>query len=206
MVLGDEQAARADIGQKGKWLHVRTESGQSGYVAAWFVHQTGEAPPASSLLVYPTDLLSVRARPNTDSNRLTIVSPDDALTVLGDADKAQLKIGKQGQWLNVRTPSGHVGYVAAWFVRAQETPPSAPPETLQTLTVYPTANLNLRAQPSANSPRVGGVHFNEPLTVIEDDLGKTRNKVGRGGQWLYIETEGGQRGWVAAWYLSLEKR
>jgi len=204
MVLGDEQTARANIGQAGKWLHVRTESGPSGYVAAWFVHLTGQAPPASSLLVYPSDLLSVRARPNTDSNRLTIVSPDDALTVLGDADKARLKIGKSEQWLNVRAPSGHVGYVAAWFVRAQETP--APPDTFLTLTVYPTADLNLRAQPSANSPRVGGVHFNEPLTVIEDDLTQARNKVGRGGQWLYIETGQGERGWVAAWYLSLEER
>lgn len=205
-VLGDADAAKARIGKQGEWIQVQTTGGQSGYVAAWYVHLTGQIAPASALVVYPTDVLSVRARPSTDANRLTIISQDDALTVLGDEDKARAKIGQEGQWLNVKAPSGHVGYVAAWYVRAEGVAaPPAPPSAFLTLTVYPSADLNLRAQPSTNSPRVGGAYFNKPLTVMEDDVTQARDKVGQEGQWLHVQTEEGERGWAAAWYLSLEQ-
>jgi hypothetical protein len=205
--LSDADAARARIGQEGEWLQVQTESGESGYVAAWFVRLTGQTAPTSELVVYPTDTLSVRARPSTDANRLTIVSSDDPLTVLGDADNARAKIGQEGQWLNVKAPSGHVGYAAAWFVRAEGTaaPTAPPPSAFLTLTAYPTADLNLRAQPTTNSPRIGGAFFNEPLTVIEDDPVGARAKVGQEEQWLYVQTEEGERGWAAAWFLSLKQ-
>jgi murein DD-endopeptidase MepM/ murein hydrolase activator NlpD len=207
IALGDPDAARARIGRHGEWLQVQTANDLTGFVAAWFVHLTGQTPPASSLVVHPTDALSVRARPTTEANRLTIVSPDDALTVLGDADRARVKIGREGQWLNVRAPSGHVGYVAAWFVRAEGSaaPPAAPLTELLTLTVFPTADLNLRAGPTTNAPRVGGAFFNQPLTVIEDDPLKAQAKLGEQEQWLYVETETGERGWVAAWFLSLKQ-
>ncbi len=202
-VLGDAEAARAKIGQEGEWLQVQTLQGQSGYVAAWFVRLTGQAPPESPLRVFPTDMLSVRARPTTQSNRLVIVSPDDPLTVLGDARSARARIGRQGEWLNVRAPSGHVGYVAAWFVRAADAPPAtSPPSAFLTLTVYPTADLNLRAQPTINSPRIGGAPFNTPLTVLEDDLTAARAKIGQQDQWLFVQTSAGERGWAAAWFLS----
>jgi len=206
-VLGDADAARARVGKQGEWLQVQTTGGKNGYVAAWFVRLTGQTPSASSLVVYPTDVLSVRAQPSSDSNRLTIVSPDDALAVLGDAARARTKIGQQDKWLNVKAPSGHAGYVAAWYVRAGDAATTPAPSTgaFLTLTVYPSADLNLRAQPSANSPRVGGASYNEPLTVIEDDLAQARSEVGQEGQWIYVQTEEGERGWAAAWYLTLEQ-
>jgi uncharacterized protein YgiM (DUF1202 family) len=207
-VLGDADAAQARIGREGEWIQVQTESGISGHVAAWFVRLTGHTPPTSSLVVFPTDVLSIRARPSANANRLTIVSPDDSLKVLGDATSARAKIGQHDQWLNVRAPSGHVGYIAAWFVRAEgvAAPPSTPPQSaFLKLTVYPTDVLNLRAQPTTNSPQIGTAAFNQPLTVIEDNLTAARAKVGQQEQWLYVETEGGQRGWVAAWFLSLKQ-
>jgi len=204
-VLGSADAAKARIGKQGEWIQVKTQSGQTGFVAAWFVHLTGQTAPTSSLEVFPTDILSVRARPDTDANRLTTVSPTDPLKVLGDATRARVKIGQQGQWLNVKAPSGHVGYVAAWFVRAaDQAPPTTPPSSaFISLTVYPTADLNLRAQPSTNAPRVGGAFFNQPLTVLEDDPVAARAKVGQEGQWLFVQTEASERGWAAAWFLSL---
>lgn len=206
-VLGDADAARGRIGKQGEWIQVQTETGLSGFVAAWFVRLTGQTAPSSSLVVYPIYLLSVRARPSTDANRLAIVSPDDPLTVLGDTVSARAKLGQQDQWLNVRAPSGHVGYVAAWFVRAEGVVPSfalplsAPP----VLTVYSSADLNLQAQASVNSPRVGSAFFNTPLSVLDDDLEGAQAKVGQEEQWLYVQTEEGERGWVAAHRLSLEQ-
>lgn len=205
--LEDADTARALVGKQGEWIQVQTETGLTGFVAAWLIRLTGQTAPVSSLVVFPTDLLSVRARPATDAIRLVTVTPDDTLQILGDARSSRTKIGRQGQWLNVRAPSGHTGYVAAWFVRAEArdlvtAPPVSP---FLTLTVYPTADLNLRAQPSINSPQIGRALFNRPLAVLDDDPVGARAKVGREEQWLFAETEDKQRGWAAAWFLSLTR-
>jgi uncharacterized protein YgiM (DUF1202 family) len=39
-VLGDADAARARVGQDGEWIQVQTETGLTGYVAAWYVSLT----------------------------------------------------------------------------------------------------------------------------------------------------------------------
>jgi hypothetical protein len=206
-VLEDINAAVVRVGEQDEWIKVRTEDGSVGFVAAWFVRRTAQTPPTSSLVVFATDLLSVRAHPSVEANRLTVASPGEPLSVLGDADSATAKIGQQGKWLNVRAPSGHIGYVAAWFVRAAGSSPvpMVSPSAFLALTVFATADLNLRAQPSTNSPRVGGARFNTPLAVLDDDPEQARAKVGTDGQWLYVETEEKLRGWAAAWFLSLSR-
>jgi hypothetical protein len=147
-------------------------------------------------------MLNVRARPELDGNILTVAQPGDALAVLGDQAAASAKIGQEGQWLNVKTPQGYAGFVAAWLVAQTQPAPPAPGPAPAALTVFPTAGLNLRAQPSVNSPRLGGANLNEPLKVIEADLAAARAKIGRMDAWLYTETAAGLRGWAAAWFLS----
>lgn len=203
-VLGDANNARSKIGKMGEWLQIQTSEGVHGFVAAWLVHTTGQTPPASDLTVFSTVLLNVRARPGTDSNVLTVVTPNDALTVLGDMDLARSQIGQMDQWLNVRTPDGYPGYVAAWLVReagGQPPSPAPAPDTTQ-LTVYPTADLNVRAQASINSPRVGGAFRGEALQVVEADLNAARDKIGKQDEWLHVQVKDGRRGWAAAWFLS----
>jgi hypothetical protein len=137
-----------------------------------------------------------------DANILNVAAPGDALAVLGDPGQAQAAIGKQEAWLNVRTPGKFVGYVAAWLVQeAVGAPPPAPPGA-EKLTVFPTADVNMRAQPSANSPRVSGAFRNDPLTVLESDLDAARAKIGQQELWMYVQNKGGHRGWIAAWFLA----
>ncbi|HEY4724288.1 MAG TPA: SH3 domain-containing protein, partial [Anaerolineae bacterium] len=62
--------------------------------------------------------------------------------------------------------------------------------------------LNLRAQSTTNAPVLASIAAGQALTAIENDLAIAQAKVGQQGQWLYVQTSGGQRGWVAAWYLS----
>ncbi|HEX6303774.1 MAG TPA: SH3 domain-containing protein [Anaerolineales bacterium] len=204
-VLGNAANARSKIGQAGQWLQVQTEAGVRGFVAAWLVHATGQALPASDLEVYPTVVLNVRARPVVDANLLTVASPTDALTVLGEAESARARIGQQDQWLEVRTPEGYQGYVAAWFVRpgGAGTPAPTPPPPDSQLMVFPTADLNIRAQASLNSPRVGGAFANDALEVIDADLDSARSRVGKQDEWLRVKTKDGARGWAAAWFLKL---
>lgn len=202
-VLGDADNARAKIGKAGEWLQVQAGDGQRGFVAAWLVHTTGQALPDSGLAVYPTVMLNVRARPSRDSNQLTVVTPGDSLTVLGDRKAASEVIGQADQWLEVRTPEGYQGFVAAWLVRPGEgAAPGPPADTAAAqLSVYPIADLNVRAQPSANSPRVGGAFRNEALQVIEADLQAAQGRIGQQDEWLHVQTKDGKRGWAAAWYL-----
>jgi hypothetical protein len=39
MVVIETENPLAKIGVKGQWLHVRTEGGTQGYIAAWFVER-----------------------------------------------------------------------------------------------------------------------------------------------------------------------
>ena len=68
--------------------------------------------------------------------------------------------------------------------------------------IFPTDDINLRAQASANSPRVGGAFHNDPLTVLEGDLNVAKAKIGKADNWIFVQNKGGQRGWAAAWFVS----
>lgn len=197
-VLGDGNIARAKLGKEGEWLQVQTADGKRGYVAAWLVHATGQTAPPSGLTVYATASLNVRARPSTDANILTLVTPVDALTVLGNRDDALARIGVQGQWLHVQTPGGFTGYAAAWFITTK-TPGSQP--SAGVLMVTPTTGINLRAQPSVNSARIGGAEPGETLKVLESDLAAAQAKIGKQDQWLFVQKPGGDRGYAAAWFV-----
>jgi murein DD-endopeptidase MepM/ murein hydrolase activator NlpD len=201
-ILGDPDLARAKLGKQGEWLQVQTARGTRGFVAAWLVHKTGQTAPSTGLVVYPTDMLNVRARPSADANILTVVTPEDELAVLGNKEQALARIGQAEQWLNVRTPAKLVGYVAAWLVRSPgDVPPQPPPDTPELL-VYPVDEINLHAQPAMNAPRIGGAHLNEPLRVVETDLAAAREKIGKENLWVYAQKQDGMRGWLAAWLLS----
>ncbi len=198
-VLGNADTARAKIGKENQWLQVQAQSGARGFVAAWLVHLTGQVPSPAGLVVYPTVGINIRARPATDANIVTVAVPGDALSVLGDKAAVQPLIGQTNQWLQVQTPGKVTGYVAAWLVTAAKTTGS----TTQTSgnTVIPTADVNLRAQPSVNSPRLGGAYRDDPLTILDADLSAARAKIGKQDLWIYVQNKEGVRGWVAAWFV-----
>jgi len=200
-VLGESALMLAKVGKPAEWLPVQTESGLRGWVAAWLVHRTGQWLPASGLAVYPAGAVNLRARPVLDANVLTVLAAGDRLDVLEEAESARGKIGQAGEWLNVRSAQGFSGYVAAWLV--QTAVPAVPSQPGEGLTLFATADLNLRAQASLQSPRVGGVFRAQPLKVVEADLAAARLKAGQQGQWVYGEAPDGVRGWAAAWFLSV---
>jgi murein DD-endopeptidase MepM/ murein hydrolase activator NlpD/uncharacterized protein YgiM (DUF1202 family) len=200
-VLGDRDLAETKLGKQEEWIQVQTEKGNRGFVAAWLVHTTGQTAPSTGLVVYPTVVLNVRARPSMDGNPITVVSTQDELVVLGDKEQALASIGQQEQWLNVRTPGDYVGYVAAWLVQLPGDLPPQPPTDLHELLVYPSDEINIRAQPAMNAPRTGGAHLNEALQVVEADLNAAKGKIGKADLWIFVERKNDIRGWVAAWLV-----
>jgi uncharacterized protein YgiM (DUF1202 family) len=206
VVLGDADQARAKVGQQGQWVQVQRAGGMSGFVAAWYLQLESPAPtppepaPVSDvtgeLVVYATQALNVRKGPSTEYDRVAIALPHEPLAVFGDRDIALSRVGDRGQWLRVQLPNLQKGYVAAWYV---QTAPGPAPETL--LTVYPTENMNMRERPTVTAAKIGRPARNTSLSV-HDDPERARALVGRYDEWLYVETEEGQYGWVAAWYVS----
>jgi uncharacterized protein YgiM (DUF1202 family) len=201
-ILESIDAARSKIGLAGQWLNVRTTTNQVGYVSAQYVHLTGQAPAATTLTIYATDIVNVRIQPAATANSLTIISAGEPLTVVGDTTNATAKIGQANQWVNIKTRAGFTGFVDA--AKVSLTPKfTTPPTAVQTLVVYPTDGVNVRAQASTNSPIAGTALQNSALTVIESDPNAAKAKIGQQGQWVFVRTTTGISGWVAAWLLSL---
>jgi murein DD-endopeptidase MepM/ murein hydrolase activator NlpD len=200
-VLGDADIARSKMVSQGEWIQVQTARGERGFVAAWLVHPTGQTAVSGDLVVYPTVTLNVRARPSTDGNILTIVTPNDKLVVLGSKEQALARLSTPDQWLNVQTPSQHSGYVAAWLVRTQKDRPPQPVQEKPAFVVFPKNDMNMRSQPALNSPRAGFAVKNEPLTVLEADLEAAKAKIGKADLWIFAHKKDGTRGWLAAWLL-----
>ena len=128
-------------------------------------------------------------------------------TKLEDAEKARAKIGVINQWLHIRTAKGIEGYVAAWYVLADNSAPDTelPPDTLpDELTVYviPLAarGLRMRSGPSTGYPITKVLMPNTALTVL-DVAEVAIAKIGAIGEWLHVQDGNGVKGYVAAWYV-----
>ncbi|HZY44237.1 MAG TPA: M23 family metallopeptidase, partial [Anaerolineae bacterium] len=203
-LLESIDTARSKIGLAGQWLNVRTTTNQVGYVSAQYVHLTGQAPAATTLMIYATDIVNVRIQPAVTANSLTIISAGESLTVVGDTTNAQAEIGQANKWVNVKTRAGFSGFVDA--AKVSLTPKFTTPATnVQTLIVYPIDGVNVRAQASTNSPIAGTALKNSALTVIESDPNAAKAKIGQQSQWVFVRTATGISGWVAAWLLSLSQ-
>jgi len=203
-VLGDTVTARDMVGRFGMWIHVQREDGLAGYVAAWHVQLEPPANGASSAaaeepserVVYVVEPLCARSEPATDSGRVAVVLPHEALSPVGDPAEIARQVGDRGQWLEVIVPSEDRGYVPAWQLKGE---PGLPPRALYT--AYAAHELNVSRRPVVGSESTGQVAQNAPLDVF-DDADRARAMLGRFDEWLYIETVEGQRGWVPASYLS----
>jgi uncharacterized protein YgiM (DUF1202 family) len=97
--------------------------------------------------------------------------PDKAtLDVLEAADIARDKIGRQGQWLRVRTSDGKEGYVAAWYLRLPDSSPTPSPKPAAVISVTvnsPTMPLKVRKGPGVQYDVLAQAPDGTVLTALE---------------------------------------
>lgn len=203
----DPKLALTKIGVMSQWLKVIDPQDRHGFVAAWFVElvppepkEPEGQPEIKDLIVIVTpDVgsmgLRLRAQPNTSSATITGLAVGTRLKVLEPTETALPKIGVTNQWLNVTPPNGLVGYVAAWYVKKEETPPV--PETKveipQEAEILPgvieqkyrviASALWVRDKPDGN--KIGYLWKDEIITVTEI-----------ADKWAYCE-----KGWVYMTYI-----
>jgi hypothetical protein len=191
---------------------------------AWY--QSSVGPPAQQPGPVETDLqiwplasvtagLRLHPEPRIDSPASYAEMPGVRLNVIEDKAGALAKIGKQNQWIFIRDPLGHQGYVAAWFV--EQVPASAPPSTpipppasepkkfqVMVRTGVGPMGLSVRQFPSLGADKVNVEKPGARLTVIEP-ASTGMPKIGVAGQWLAIKATNNQRGYVAAQYVQLSE-
>jgi hypothetical protein len=189
---------------------------------AWY--QCSAAPPAPAPGPVETDLyiwplasvtagLRLRPQPSTAHPAIYAEMPGVRLNVIEEKAGALAKMGKQGEWIHVRDPNGHQGYVAAWYVEVVPSeapaptpipPPASEPRKFQVIVLRSVGRLGLavRAAPSRGAAKINVEKPGARLTVLEP-ASSGLSKIGVEGQWLAIKATNNKRGYVAAQYLEL---
>ncbi len=144
------------------------------------------------VILVTTDGLSLREGPGTNYTRLTVISKGAEVIALEPPKSVEAKLVKSGEWLNIRTPLGLVGWSSAQYLK------------LSRVIVATTTGLNIRAGNGTNHPIVTSVPRGALLTALEN-LTRIGNKIGREDRWMQVRTEDGKNGWAAAWFLTLSE-
>lgn len=172
------------VGQREAWLWVLTPTGAVGYCAARYLKLLpfGDKPvipeptvgePTKYVVVdSPDSGLRLRAGPGTDYEKVWWMAHKMVLLSLEDPEETGRKLGRQGEWIHVRTPAHYEGYAAAWFLRRPDKPDERVLAEREDL-------------PTGVSPHLFGIHA---VSIADDPYSRDRI---RG---LYEGT--GKKGWV----------
>ncbi|RLD06157.1 MAG: hypothetical protein DRI32_03010 [Chloroflexi bacterium] len=160
-----------------------------------------KAVPSDALTVNPTtDGVAFRGAPSVSGPLLERFPLNTTLTSLEARTATLAKIGIQGQWLNVQSPKGVQGYVAAWYVSSDEKPAKSAPPAAEFVVKVIEANLAFRSQPViSDQTLIARLPVGTALTVIDPDASQ---KLGVYGQWLKVKDASGKEGYTAAWFVS----
>ncbi len=205
---------------------------------AWFECEAGApvppvtppAPVTTDLVIQPvptaTAGIKLHVAPSAESPANYAEMPSMLLNVIEDKAAALAKLGHQDQWIYVRDPNGHQGWVAAWYVQVSSapipepvptpvptpapippappaTPPASEPKRMQVVVLSNVGTgLSVREQPSIGAAKVNIEKAGARLTVVEPADGALP-KIGKGGQWLAIKATNNKRGYVMAQYVKL---
>lgn len=203
---------------------------------AWFECDAGApvpptplpAPITTDLVIQPipaaTAGIKLHTAPSAESLANYAEMPSMLLNVIEDKSAALAKIGHQNEWIYVRDPNGHEGWVSGWYVQVSSaapvpvptpepspnpptppaTPPASEPRRMQVvvLSSVGTAGLSVREQPSIGASKVNIERAGARLTVVEPP-DSALAKIGKGGQWLAIKATNNKRGYVMAQYVKL---
>lgn len=150
----------------------------------------GTADTQFGVLLQPTVKLSIRDGAGTTFKRVAVVDINETAVALDHPLTVQNKIGKEGEWLKIRTPSGTEGYAAAWYM------------TLGDIVLRTTSGngLNIRAGAGTTYDRVASVIPTDPMICLEP-LSNVAYEIGRDGEWLHVRLADGKEGYAAAWLV-----
>ncbi len=205
--LESEERVRARVGRENRWLRVRTPGGREGYVAAWYLRLEEDLVPSEvqvKIISPEMGYLNVRPTPSTQWPPIGKVDHGVVVDALEPKADVKSKIGQEGQWIRIRTPSGTDGYVAAWYLQLHEKELAPKIDVLVRVVSPDLGFLNVRLDPSTQRPPVTQVDHGVVLDA-QASKEEVEAKVGQPGEWLAIRTPDGDEGFVAAQYLTIHE-
>ncbi|OEH91500.1 SH3 domain-containing protein [Bacillus solimangrovi] len=161
------------IQQTDEWLQVKTEN-KTGWVAAEFTTEKQTAPIEieQKWVTVNVDSLNIRKQPSTTSEIVGKVTINDILAVNEKQDEWYELVGDQKGWIN------------ASFVSETNEQTALSTEKKQVVTA---TILNVRKEPSLDSPIIGKFIESEQVSVLveQDKWSKVKTENGTG--WVYNE-------------------
>ncbi|UFJ38994.1 SH3 domain-containing protein [Brevibacillus humidisoli] len=141
------------------------------------------APAVEQPAVQPTVTVDVsdlilRSQPTTESQRLTLLAKGTSLTVLST----------EGDWYQVKTPDGQVGWVAGWLVSK---PVQSETEQTQPTVTIMNPGTNIRSGPGTDNTILTRVQAGDVYPIVKTE-----------GDWFQIKLSDGTLGYVAGWIVS----
>ena len=146
------------------------------------------APEEGENTLWAAGRTNVRSGPSTDNSKVGLLEQGEAVIVHGEA----------GDWLQIETSQGRLGYVYRPLLtdvpprgsNESRTSSSAPQDTTQPdpdgkRTMWAAGRTNVRSGPSSDNSKVGLLEQGEAVAVT-----------GESGEWLQIETSQGRLGYV----------
>lgn len=121
-LVDPSKAVIANIGKAGAWLEVRAASGVQGHVDAQKVQRAYDKrlpdEPTEPLFIHTnaSDGLRIRSGPSAKDKVLVSVFPSEKLEVVSNKKSAGAILGQKGEWIQVRTSGGLVGWGSAAYL------------------------------------------------------------------------------------------
>jgi hypothetical protein len=169
--------------------------------------EPGEPPgsPPITTSVYltpiPADGLRVRQGPGTEFSVLAVVHPGDRLAALEPEITVHSKLGREGEWIKIRTQEGQEGHVAAWLIELFGAPPVPEPDAEKVyVTPIQGTGVFLWEGPGSQYTKLETLYMGDLLELL-DPRPEVIRSIGMAGVWLKARTPRGRNGWVEARFV-----
>lgn len=172
------------IGEQGDWYQIKLGGGKTGWVANWLVtkKETTESVSIKSGII-TADSLRVRSGPGT------------SYEVMGSLNKGeQVKIyTEKAGWSEISFNNDR-GWVSNDYVEGKTKNDSVSSKSTSDLSgilgTVTATSLNVREIGSFNGKVIGKISQGDTFKILEE-----------ANNWVKIEFNSGETGWVASWYL-----
>ena len=213
--LEPEQETARKVGQPGQWLHIRTPAGDEGYAAAWYLrlpgesqdeNETADATVQVEVVSQEVGFLRIRPTPSTEQPATGQVDHGAVLDSLEPEPDTRAKVGRDGQWLHIRTAGGVEGYVAAWHLRfpgEEEDEDIITGRPVPHVVVHSSIGLNVRPDPGTDKDPIWHV-VDRTVLKVREDPNKVGGKLGKD-RWLKVQTPSLHEGYVNGLYVQAQE-
>lgn len=163
----------------------------------------GDTALQNNAVIYvANDIVNLREGAGTNYTQVGQVKQGEELTVIGQKNDADGKL-----WYQVQTGSGQEAWIASWLTTNAKSVSSninngesSAGDGKNNTVIYVTSDVvNLREGAGTNYAQIGQVKQGDALSV----LGQKNDTDGK--LWYQVQTEEGQKAWIASWLTSTNK-